>query len=87
MLKAGEIFVEIGLEIKAASPFKHTFLVELGNGWLGYIPTAKAFNEGLETSYETWLARSSKCVPKTGAQMRDTALKLLSKPSPNSDLS
>jgi hypothetical protein len=73
----GEIFVEIGLEIKEASPFKYTFVAELGNGWLGYIPTARAFNEGIKTSYETWLARSSKCVPKTGAQMRDTALRLL----------
>ena len=73
----GEIFVEIGLEIKNASPFKYTFVVELGNGWLGYIPTAKAFSEGIETSYETWLARSSKCVPGTGGQMQAVALKLL----------
>lgn len=73
----GEIFVEIGLEIKKASPFKYTFVVELGNGWVGYVPTARAFTEGTQTSYETWLARSSKCVPETGARMRDTALRLL----------
>lgn len=73
----GEIFVEIGLEIKQASPFEHTFVVELGNGWIGYIPTAKAFTEGTKTGYETQFARSSKSVPETGDRMRDTAIKLL----------
>jgi len=73
----GEIFVEIGLEIKQASPFEYTFVVELGNGWIGYIPTAKAFTEGTKASYETQLARSSKSVPETGDKMRDTAINLL----------
>ena len=31
----GEIFVELGLAIKAASPFKHTFIAELANGSIG----------------------------------------------------
>ena len=46
----GEIFVDLGLAIKAASPFKTTLVVELCNDAPGYLPTRKAFVEG---SYET----------------------------------
>ncbi|MBM4036077.1 MAG: hypothetical protein FJ291_30455 [Planctomycetes bacterium] len=42
----GETFVEIGLAIKAASPMPKTFPVAYANGNVGYIPTAKAFDEG-----------------------------------------
>ena len=42
----GEIFVELGLDIKKRSPFKHTVLVELANGSVGYVPTKRAFAEG-----------------------------------------
>ena len=42
----GELFAEFGLEIKEESPFKHTFVVELANGYAGYIPTQQAFEEG-----------------------------------------
>ena len=33
----GEIFSDIGLKIKALSPFPHTVVVELADGWHGYI--------------------------------------------------
>ncbi len=46
----GEIFVELGLAIKKASPFAVTLVVELCNDAPGYVPTIKAFKEG---SYET----------------------------------
>lgn len=42
----GETFVEIGLAIKAASPLPKTFPVAYANGNVGYIPTARAFDEG-----------------------------------------
>ncbi|MVZ66209.1 hypothetical protein GQF61_10100 [Sphingobacterium sp. DK4209] len=51
-----EVFVEIGLELKAKSPFKPTFNIELANGYNGYLPTAKHHKLG---GYETWRARSS----------------------------
>ena len=47
-----EVFVEIGLEIKAKSPFAHTFLIELANGGYGYLPTPQQHKLG---GYETWL--------------------------------
>jgi hypothetical protein len=73
----GEIFVELGLAIKAASPFKHTILAELANGSIGYIPTRRAFAEG---NYEPVSAR---CAPGSGEKLVDVALKLLNEAKKN----
>lgn len=70
----GEIFVEIGLQIKNSSPFKTTMTVELANDWVGYVPTEKAFKEG---GYETEFARSSKLVPEAERILIQTACELL----------
>jgi len=70
----GEIFAQTGLDIKAASPFPVTFVVELANDWVGYVPTGRAFEEG---GYETWLARSSKVAPGAAEAMVEVALKQL----------
>jgi hypothetical protein len=51
-----EVFAETGLAIKQASPFKHTFTMELANGYSGYLPTPEQHAWG---GYETWEARSS----------------------------
>jgi hypothetical protein len=51
-----EVFVEIGLDIKAKSPFKPTFTTSLANGYNGYLPTPDHHKLG---GYETWRARSS----------------------------
>ena len=46
---AGELFVEWGLSVKKRSPFPHTIVSELTNEWIGYEPTARAFqHEGYE---------------------------------------
>jgi len=45
----GEVFVELGLAIKQASPFRNTLVVELCNNDMGYVPTKRVFVEG---SYE-----------------------------------
>lgn len=42
----GEVFVEIGANIVAASPFRHTFIIGYANRVVGYIPTQQAFAEG-----------------------------------------
>jgi neutral ceramidase len=70
----GEIFTEYGLQIKAHSPFAQTFVVELANGWHGYIPTVEAFAHG---GYETRLGYTSRLVPESGDRMAETALSLL----------
>ncbi|RFC45470.1 MAG: hypothetical protein DVB28_000526 [Verrucomicrobia bacterium] len=46
-----ETFAETGLEFKKRSPFKHSFMVELANGYYGYLPTPRHFELG---GYETW---------------------------------
>ncbi|HOX02072.1 MAG TPA: hypothetical protein P5555_08960 [Candidatus Paceibacterota bacterium] len=50
----GEIFVELGLSIKAASPFRQTHIAELANGSVGYVPNRSAYAEG---NYEVVSAR------------------------------
>src|SRR5438093_1527106 len=61
----GEMFAEFGLTIKAAASERGLVClpVSLANGYSGYIPTRRAFDEG---GYETWLARSSFLAPDTG---------------------
>jgi hypothetical protein len=66
-----EIFVELGLAIKAASPFKTTLVVELTNEGLSYIPTRKAFVEG---SYEIV---NSRVQPGSGERLVEAAIELL----------
>lgn len=41
-----EMFCEIAINIRERSPFKQTFYFGYTNGWFGYLPTAKGFEEG-----------------------------------------
>ncbi len=68
----GEIFVELGLAIKKASPFKHTFIAELANGSIGYVPNREAYPQG---NYEVVSARGE---AGSGETLVESALKLLS---------
>ena len=67
----GEIFVELGLALKKASPFKRTFIAELANGSIGYIPNRSAYPEGL---YEVVSAR---CAEGSGEVLIEKALQML----------
>ena len=51
-----EVFVEIGLEMKAKSPFKQTFTISHANGTYGYLPTVQQHALG---GYETWLGTNA----------------------------
>ena len=42
----GEVFCELGREIKQKSPARHTFVFELANDAIGYLPTPEAFEQG-----------------------------------------
>jgi hypothetical protein len=50
-----EVYHEIGLQLKKASPFKYTYIVSFANGMVGYIPTKNAYEIGYR--YETELRR------------------------------
>ncbi len=67
----GEVFVELGLGIKYASPFRNTLVIELANDNPAYIPTAKAFAEG---SYEV---ENSRIASGGGERMAEAARQLL----------
>jgi len=67
-----EVFVEIGLELKAAKPLAEHFTISLANGYNGYLPTPEHHALG---GYETWRARSSylevDASPKITAALRE----------------
>lgn len=67
----GEEFVELGLSVKAASPFRQTNIIELSNGWTQYVPHHSAFSEG---AYEVI---SSRYAEGTGEKLVGAAIKLL----------
>ena len=74
-----ELFSEFGLEIKSRSPFKCTLVSGLTNGWVGYVPTEKAFSRvgGYETIYST----VSRLPENAGRLLTDRVLDLLQKQS------
>ena len=41
-----ELFCEIAIQVRNASPFTHTLYFGYTNGWFGYLPTAQAIAEG-----------------------------------------
>jgi hypothetical protein len=67
----GEVFVEFGLEIRKKSPFKYTIISELANESIGYVPTAKAFEEG---GYDVV---SSVMTPESGGKLAQASIDLL----------
>lgn len=67
----GEYFVEYGLQLRERSSVEHSFVVELANDSIGYIPTPEAFDEG---GYEGTSARFTR---DTGQVLADAVLELL----------
>lgn len=72
----GEIFVNLGLELKARSPFRKKMVVENCNSYCGYIPTEEAFGENCEL-YETTLCYDSCYVPEAGRMMVERLLQMM----------
>jgi neutral ceramidase len=62
-----ELFCEIAIQVRNASPFTHTFYFGYTNGWFGYFPTEQAVAEG---GYEPNTS------PFTGAAERDITEKV-----------
>jgi hypothetical protein len=52
----GEPFVELGLNVRRASPFTQNFMIGLAHCASGYVPTMEAHEQG---GYETWRAKTS----------------------------
>jgi hypothetical protein len=69
-----EMFAETGLGIKDASPLEHTLVMELANGYSGYLPTPQQHAWG---GYETWPARSSHLETEAEPKIRRELVRLL----------
>jgi hypothetical protein len=74
----GELFVELGLGIKAASRFKQTHIAELANGsFAGYVPNRSAYAEG---NYEVVQTR---CAAGSGEMLVTAAVRMLNELVPD----
>ena len=65
------MFCEIVMDVRERSPFAHTFYFGYTNGWFGYLPTAKAYEEG---GYEP---RTSPFSPQVEADLTRTVTTFL----------
>lgn len=68
----GEVFNEIGAEVKERSPFKNTFFLGYTNGSIGYVPTEEAYPEG---GYE--VTHACRVDKETASVITENCLELL----------
>ncbi len=69
-----EYFTQLGLDIKNRSPFRHTYVTELANDWIGYLPNLEGHKLG---GYQVWTGLHSYAEPGTGERVADMAVELL----------
>jgi neutral ceramidase len=67
----GEVFVELGMALKDASPFANTLVLELANDHPSYVPNKEAFVEG---DYEVV---NSRLIPGGGEMLVEAAVRML----------
>jgi hypothetical protein len=76
-----ELFVQLGLEIKAKSPFKFTFPVGLANDYVAYVPTEEAFGPH-GGGYETRLTSYSNLEITVGTKIVAAGVELAGQMKP-----
>ena len=69
-----EFFTVLGQDIKRRSPFRHTFVFELANDYIGYVADRKGYELG---GYQTWTGLHSFVPSGTGEMIVDESIKLL----------
>lgn len=69
----GELFAELGMEIKRRSPFRYTYVVGIANDYIGYLPDKESYRYG---GYQTW-AGPNYSQPGTGEALVNEAIKIL----------
>lgn len=69
-----EFFTKLGVDIKNRSPYRHTYVAELANDWIGYLPDKDAHELG---GYQVWTGFHSYAEPGTGERVVDEAIALL----------
>ena len=76
-----ELFCQIGLDIKSQSAFPFTFVVELANGCIGYVPSDDAFAPD-GGGYETRLTSYSNLVTDAGSRICKASVELVNSLTP-----
>jgi len=69
-----EFFTQLGLDIKNRSPFRYTYIAELANDWIGYIPNQEGHKLG---GYQCWTGFHSYAEPGTGERIVDETIAML----------
>jgi hypothetical protein len=69
-----EYFTQLGLDIKNRSPFRYTYVAELANDWIGYLPNLEGHKLG---GYQVWTGFHSYAEPGTGERIADQAVAML----------
>lgn len=69
-----EYFTVLGIDIKKRSPFANTYVAELANDWIGYLPDRQGHQLG---GYQTWMGWHSYAEPGTGERVADLAVEML----------
>jgi hypothetical protein len=72
----GEFFTFLGQEIKRRSPYRFTYVFELANDYVGYIPDKVSYDRG---GYQVWTGLHSYLERGTGEKIVDVAVELLDK--------
>ncbi|MDC0934953.1 hypothetical protein OAS39_01610 [Pirellulales bacterium] len=75
-----EYFTSLGVDIKGRSPFKHTYVAELANDWIGYLPDREGHRLG---GYQTWIRLHCYAEVGTGERMADAVVEMLRKLASN----
>ena len=70
----GELFTLLGQEIKRRSPYRYTYVFELANDYVGYLPDTRAFERG---GYQVWTGLHSFVEKGAGEAIVGEAVKLL----------
>jgi len=70
----GEFFTVLGQEIKRRSPFRYTYVFELANDYVGYIPDRQGFDRG---GYQVWTGLHSFLERGAGEAIVSAAILLL----------
>ena len=69
-----EFFTQLGLDIKNRFPFRHTYVAELANDWIGYLPNYEGHKLG---GYQVWTGYQSYAEPGTGERIVDEIVAML----------
>jgi neutral ceramidase len=72
----GEIFVELGAQIKAALGDSPVLVCGYTNGNVGYVPTRAAYDEGGYEVVPAQRARALPIAPEAGERMAETAIEV-----------